>query len=51
MIFKAFFYLRLPKISLENEKGLTLDQVKVLHKQIVKKANALIGKEMIYELC
>ncbi len=47
----SLFSDRLPKISLENEKGLSVDQVKQLHKCLVKRANQLVGFEMIYELC
>ena len=43
--------LRLPKLTLENEKGLSIDHIKALHRKVVQKANTLIGKEMIYELC
>lgn len=41
----------LPKLFLENEKGLSTDQIKELHRLLVKKANTLMGTEMIYELC
>jgi len=41
----------LPKISLQNEKGLSTDLIKQLHRQLVQKANQLIGNEMVYELC
>lgn len=41
----------MPKITLENEKGLSLDQIKQLHRQLVKRANELLGFEMVYELC
>lgn len=41
----------MPKIHLENEKGLSTDLVKALHRLLVNKASTLIGKEMIYELC
>lgn len=36
---------------MENEKGLSMDLVKVLYQRLIKKANELKGKEMIYELC
>ncbi len=55
--FSFFFYFlyefskRLPKISLQNEKGLSTDLIKQLHRQLVKKGNELIGNEMVYELC
>ena len=36
---------------MENEKGLSSDLIKNLHQIVVKKANELIGNEMIFELC
>lgn len=36
---------------MENEKGLSTDQIKTLHRQLTTKANSLIGKEMMFELC
>lgn len=44
-------FLRLPKISVENEKGLSIELVKKLHKRITQKANILLGREMVFELC
>ena len=41
----------LPKIFLENEKGISIDLVKTLHKRVMQKANSLIGSEMIFEVC
>ena len=42
---------RLPRITLVNEKGMSLDQVKHLHGKLVQKASEMLGNEMIYELC
>ena len=41
----------LPKVFLENEKGISTDLVKTLHRQVMQKANSMIGSEMIFELC
>jgi len=41
----------LPRIFLENEKGIPLDLVKTLHKRVMQKANSMIGSEMIFEIC
>ena len=44
-------FLRLPKISVENEKSLSMELVKKLHKRITQKASTLLGREMVFELC
>jgi hypothetical protein len=40
-----------PKITLENEKGLSKEQIKKLQRQLTQLANSMLGKEMIFELC
>jgi eukaryotic translation initiation factor 2-alpha kinase 4 len=42
---------RVPKLNLLNEKGLSTELVKTLHAKLLAKANSLIGREMVYELC
>lgn len=39
-----------PTIILENDKGLSQEQVRSLHKQLVSKAQELKGSEMVYQL-
>ena len=41
----------MPKITLENEKGLSKEQIKKLQRQLTQLANSMLGKEMIFELC
>lgn len=36
---------------MENDKGLSMDLIKILHRQLMEKAKTLLGREMIYELC
>jgi hypothetical protein len=43
--------LRIPKLTLENDKGLSIELKKQLQDNLIKKAKSLIDKEMIYELC
>lgn len=39
-----------PGIILENDKGLSVEQVRSLHKQLTNKAQDLKGSEMVYQL-
>ena len=41
----------MPKLTLENDKGLSLELKKQIQDKIIKKGKSLIGKEMVYELC
>ncbi len=41
----------MPKITLENEKSLSLDLIKALHRLLIQRANSLKGREMVFDLC
>lgn len=43
--------IRAPIIKLENEKGLSQDQVKSLHSQLVNKIECIKGRELVHDLC
>lgn len=49
--FTSHYPNEIPKLTLENEKGLSLDQIKKLHKKLIEIANSRLGNEMIYDIC
>lgn len=49
--FTANYPNEMPKLTLENEKGLSLDQIKKLHKKLTEIASSRLGNEMIYDIC
>lgn len=41
----------MPVVRLENEKGISIEQVRSLTNQLVKKVEAEKGREIIHDLC